>query len=81
MHLVELTHDSAAWREFVWCNPRHADLVLEEHPERSGDLAEPILHGAPEKAIPILLRRAVGDERPLHSATDHPLRIVVVNVG
>ncbi|MEC4686339.1 MAG: hypothetical protein VST71_11475 [Nitrospirota bacterium] len=67
---------SDVWKAYAWLGRNEANIVLERHPELLMKIARAALHRAPETVVPLLLKAAVGDERPLHSATDHPLRLI-----
>ena len=47
--------------------------LIEHHPEQVISAANPLLHHVPALAVPILLERAVGDHRELHSHPEHAL--------
>lgn len=76
--LVAILEESSAppWREYAWLGEGEASYVLNHHPEQLISVAKPFLHWIPMTALPRLLEAAVGDNRPLHSNTDHPLRII-----
>lgn len=67
---------SDTWRHFVLLGREEAEWVLSDHPQQFPVVAEWALLSAPDKVIPTLLGRAVGDDRPTHSSPDHPLRIL-----
>ena len=50
--------------------------VLEHHPEMLVWISKPGLRYLPVQVIPLLLEKAQGDKRELHSTIDHPLRII-----
>ncbi len=77
LRLLESTDNSDAWEEYVCCGRHHAQLVLDHHPEKLKSLARPLLHQVPERVVPLLLTAAVDDARPLNSATNHPLGVIV----
>ena len=64
------------WEEFAGLGHEESSWVLDRHPDKILSVAQPSLHLAPEVAIPLLLIRAVGDDRNLHSSPDHPLRLI-----
>lgn len=68
------SHGSDVWEEFVWADPTHAKIVLERFPSRVTVLAGSLLLREPDRMVPKLLQSAVGDDRPLHSTPNHPLR-------
>ena len=55
---------------------RQASFALRERPEWLNEISPYSLLTNPSETIPMLLARAVGDRRPLHSHPDHPLRIL-----
>lgn len=65
-----------AWRCYAWLGENEVKTVLQMHPEMLIDIAHAALEHSPETVIPLLIRAAVGDDRPLSSATDHPLRLI-----
>jgi hypothetical protein len=62
------------WSGFAWLGEYRTDRILTQHPERVTLILEPALEWHPTKTLPLLFEKAVGDNRPLNSATDHPLR-------
>jgi hypothetical protein len=73
---LEAGGGDGAWSAYAWLGEDEAGRVLECYPEKILKIARPALHRAPEAAIPLLIKAATGDLRPLHSTTDHPLRII-----
>lgn len=65
-----------AWRCYAWLGKNEVNTVLQMHPEMLINIGHAALEHSPETAIPLLLQAAVGDERPLNSTTDHPLRLI-----
>ncbi len=74
--LLEHSHYSTCWQAYAGLGPVEADWVLRAHPEQLSVVAKSALRVRPEKVIPMLLTKAIGDNRQLHSALDHPLRII-----
>jgi hypothetical protein len=72
-HLLQ-ANSSGCWEAYAWLGRQEASRVLDELPEKLISVANAALSSAPEKVIPLLLSASIGDERPLNSATDHPLR-------
>ena len=64
------------WAEYAWLGCAEATWVIENYNGAFSLLAHPLLQYIPQKAIPMLLTEAVGDNRELHSSPDHPLRIM-----
>ena len=76
LHLLESTRDPEAWENFVWCDSKHAHLLLDKHPEKADSLFRPLLYRAPERTIPLLLEKVIDDEQHLNTASDDPLRVI-----
>lgn len=66
----------AAWQEFAWCDPAHASLILEKHPEKIASLSIPLIHRDPDRIIPALLERTDDDSVPPHRRAFDPLKII-----
>jgi hypothetical protein len=62
------------WKKFAWLSPDRCKKVIEEQPSLIEALAEPALYYVPEIAIPMLLEKSKGDDRPLHANPEAPLR-------
>ena len=73
--LVQL-NSSELWEEFAYLGQSEATWVLENKSQSLIAIASPALLSAPDKVIPLLLNAAIGDDRELHSSTDHPVRII-----
>jgi hypothetical protein len=76
LQLLEQVPNHFAWEQFAWSDEQNARLVIERHPEMVPSLTRPLLQHVPEFAVPDLLKRGIGDERPLNSHPDHPLRLL-----
>jgi hypothetical protein len=76
LSILEKARSEDAWNHYAWLGKDEANTVLERHPELLIKVARAALHKTLERAIPLLLKTAVGDERQLSSATDHPLRLI-----
>ena len=50
--------------------------MIKRHPETIPSLTRPLLQHVPECVVPELLKRGIGDERPLNSHPDHSLRLL-----
>lgn len=74
--ILEQTYSHDVWEEYVWLGHDEAVWALTHHPERIISIARPALHRAPEVIIPLLLDRAIGDQRQLHSTPEHPLHLL-----
>ncbi|MCK4450749.1 MAG: hypothetical protein KAX26_09170, partial [Anaerolineae bacterium] len=66
----------SVWQSYVQLGREEAAWLFEHHPEALTMVARPGLESAPDVALPLLLKKAIGDQRPLHAHTDHPLRII-----
>ncbi len=64
------------WEQYAALGKVETNWVFENFPEKASALAFLGLFYIPEKAIPLLLSSAINDNRPLNSATDHPLRVI-----
>jgi len=76
LELLEKLNLTDLWENFAYLGEQEATWVLENKPQFLIAIARPALVNTPEKGIPLLLSAAIGDERELHSATDHPVRII-----
>lgn len=76
--LVEKANSPLTWATYVQLGHEEAARVFGEYTEIAAlpVVARSGLSFAPEKALTLLLERAIGDNRPLHSNPDHPLRIM-----
>lgn len=74
LNLVEQANDDDAWEYFASVDPTHTSILLDRHPDRVKRLFKPMLHCRPDLMIRRGLELSVGDERPLNSHPDHPLR-------
>jgi hypothetical protein len=72
--LVELVEKTKLWEDFAHIGDNEVQWLIEHHPEVMVDIAKPALERLPHKALPLLLAEAVGDDRPLNSHPNHPLR-------
>lgn len=72
--VLEQANSPEAWDEYAWLGRDEATWVVEHHQEMILDIAQSALRRAPEAALPVLLTRAVIDNRPLDKHPDHPLR-------
>jgi hypothetical protein len=74
--LLEKADSAQCWEEFAWLGDTETKWVLERYPLMASDLIDPVLHRLPERAIPLLLRAAVGDQRVLHATPKYSLRVL-----
>lgn len=63
------------WSNFAYLGRDEAICVIQNHSNPS-DIAPVVLEKAPDYALPLLLQKAVGDNRELHNNPDHPLRVI-----
>lgn len=71
---LERANDAEVWEHYCWLGRQEALWVLESHPELTPVLTKPALAHTPDIVLPRLFKAAVGDDRRLNSAPDHPLR-------
>ncbi|OGP15958.1 MAG: hypothetical protein A2V21_313060 [Deltaproteobacteria bacterium GWC2_55_46] len=76
LDLLERIQPQSAWVAYAWMGPEESRTALSRHPEMLIELSHACLGNIPESIIPLLLSAATGDERPLNSTTDHPLRLI-----
>lgn len=74
--ILENTQSDEVWEAYAWLGQEEANTVLDRHPELLVNVARAALHVIPERVIPLLLKAAAGDNRALHSTTNHPLRLI-----
>jgi len=74
VELIKQTGSDKVLEGFSYLGPNECNWVLENYPAKLLLIADAALSLIPNKAIPLLLTRAIGDNRPLHSYPDHPLR-------
>jgi hypothetical protein len=74
--VLEEASSEDAWKAYAWLGRAEATWTLRNHPEKIITIARPALQQAPETVIPLLLEAAVGDQHPLHSTPEHPLRLI-----
>ncbi len=72
--LLEDLDSPRLWRDYAGIGNRETQHVIKSHPELVLIFSDPGLYYEPASTIPLLLTGAIGDVRPLHSHTDHPLR-------
>lgn len=74
--LVTATRDTSVWKAYASLGADESRRVLSLRPDLLTDVGWITLRTAPETAVPQLLARAVGDDRPLHAYPEHPLRLI-----
>lgn len=72
--LTFLVEETKLWEDFAYIGDNEINWLIERHPEVIVTIAKPALERVPRKALPLLLGKAVGDNRPLNSHPEHPLR-------
>lgn len=75
-NLAERDYSNEVWIVYASLGPAEAVKVLKARPDLLIDIAYTALIHIPEEVIPQLLTLAVGDNRPLHSHTEHPIRLI-----
>ena len=78
---LESAQKAEAWEGFASLGRRESEWLVSNHPELVIATASAALCEAPDAVLPHLFGLAVGDARPLHAHTDHPLRKVADWVG
>ena len=73
--------DSRVWCAFAYLDRNYGEYAMLANPSVIVNCSRELLVSSPEAVIPELLSRAVGDNRPLNSATDHPLRLLSDWIG
>jgi hypothetical protein len=74
--IVEQVNSNKVWNAFSYLGSEECEWILENHPDKWPNICESGLFLLPQKIIPLLLNKAIGDNRQLYSSTDHPLRIL-----
>lgn len=73
---LEAVSEAECWKSYAALGKEETEWVLEKHPERAMMVAEVALHTSPTAIIPILLAKAIGDERALNQHPSHPMRML-----
>jgi len=76
LEILEKVNSVNLWENFAYLGEQEANWVLSNKHQLLIVVARPVLINSPENGIPLLLSAAIGDERELHSSTDHPVRII-----
>lgn len=74
--LLRKSNSTKVWEAFAWSGTDEAKIAFDTHPEMLISLSHPFLFRIPYTVLPHLLEAAIGDNRPLNSATNHPLRVI-----
>lgn len=72
--IIESIDSPLAWSHYASLGEDEAKFVLQKRPGLIGIAGQETLRIIPELTIPLLLEAAIGDERNLGNATEHPLR-------
>lgn len=73
---LEYNKIDTIYHNYAWLGRAEATWVVENTHVRTSRMARPLLRYIPLRAIPMLLNETIGDDRELHSSTDHPLRLL-----
>jgi hypothetical protein len=76
LNLLEQTGWNDAWLRFAMLGKVETNWVLSNKPELIIAIAPAALENNPNQAIPMLLQRAIGDQRNTASYPDHPMRLI-----
>ncbi len=76
VNILESVRSPAAWSDYATLGKNESEYVLQQHPDLLPDMGRETLFTAPQATLPLLLAAAIGDERPLPSTLNHPLRWV-----
>jgi len=76
IQVLDRSNSIGIWQNYSWLGREEALWVLNNRPGILTVIAHPLLHHAPEVAIPLFLEQAIGDDRPLNAAPDHPHRLI-----
>jgi hypothetical protein len=72
--ILEAVGSPRVWAEYASLGEKEAKAVLRRHPEMLRAVGQVTLRLAPVETLPLLFHAAIGDERRLGNAVDHPLR-------
>lgn len=76
MDMLERADSQSAWSLFASLGAVETTTALRRHPELAISVARHALSNAPDIVLPLLLQKAVGDDRALNSHMEHPLRLI-----
>ena len=76
IEVLEAGSSVDAWKHYAGLGKDEAKRVLSLRPNLIVSVAYPVLYHVPELAIPMLLNTAIGDDRPVNSNPNHPLRLL-----
>jgi hypothetical protein len=73
-HLIERTSAPDLYGDYALLGMEEARRVLADHPDMALKSASHFLEAYPEGILPLMLGKCCGDNRPLHSNPEHPMR-------
>lgn len=76
IEILESLQSPHVWRFYASLGEEEAKFVVSKHSELIPIVGRQGLELAPEATLPLLFEQAIGDERDLGHAVDHPLRWV-----
>src|SRR5207302_5474428 len=76
IEILESLQSPPVWRFYASLGEEEAKFVVSKHPDLIPIVGRQGLELAPEATLPLLFEQAIGDERELGHAVDHPLRWV-----
>ncbi len=74
--IMESIESARAYGQYAGLGRTEATWVLQHYPQYLGTFPRRFLYHVPDLAIPLLLKNAVGDERPLNAFPDHTIRLI-----
>jgi hypothetical protein len=74
--LLESVKSPTLWQNYASLGEEESNFVLINYPERINDIGAEALELTPQRTLPLLFKAAIGDERPIGNAANHPLRKV-----
>jgi len=74
--LIERTPSPTIFKEYASLGAEETHWILQRWPQTLGEIVEAALHYIPREVLPALFQQAIGNNHPLHSFPDHPIRII-----
>lgn len=74
--LLESVKSPTLWQNYASLGEEEANFVLINYPEKISDIGAEALELTSQRTLPLLFNAAIGDERPIGNAANHPLRKV-----